>query len=70
MLAQLHAVVIFWVHLVEFWLEVGVFLLHVLLQHTNSELSGVNRRRNLWYQVVEGANVVKVPMGNHHGLNF
>ena len=58
------------IHLVVFGLKVGIFLLHILLQHTDGKTGRVDRRRNLLDQMVKGTNMVKVSVSDDHCLDL
>lgn len=51
-----------WIQLVIFRLVATIRLFHVLLEHADSELACIHRRRNLWYKMSKRPNMVKVPV--------
>ena len=70
MLADLDPFMIIHIHLMVFGLKVGIFLLHIFLQHTDGKTGRVDRRRNLLDQMVKGTNMIKVSVSNDHRLDL
>ena len=70
MLANLDPLMIVHIHLVVFGLKVGVFLLHILLQHADGKTGRVDRRRNLLDQMMKSTNMVKMSVSDDHCLDL
>ena len=70
MLADLDPFMTIHIHLMVFGLKVGIFLLHILLQHTDGKTGRVDRCRNLLDQMVKGTNMIKVSVSDDHRLDL
>ena len=68
-LAQLRTFVRFRVQFVVIRLVGAVAVIHIALKHPNCKLASIHWRRNLWNNVAEGPNVVKVAVRKYYTLN-